>query len=245
MSTSSTTGYVIDPLLTAGAPRTPSTNTVNQGSFPKIMLQLMEQGLMSADAQIKELLTGLQYTENIYALKYILEHKGDSVSVDVLVTAAKNLCSRGFDEVFSGETIIRLEWQLRIIVTILEQMCQNECQFTCQFLDDIKKTISMYKNVHSKIMQHGGETWKPKYAEFNKSDKPIGSFKCNYNSRYLLKLIKNTLNAVSGDKTPHQTSIDRAIAALKGLLVAVPGLAKVGIKLFTGVELSLGDFNLT
>src|SRR5690242_6606323 len=79
---------------------TPS-NTVNQGSFPKIIFQLMEQGLMSADAQIKGLLTDIQYSENIYALKYILEHKGESVSVEMLTTAVSSLCSQEFDKVFS------------------------------------------------------------------------------------------------------------------------------------------------
>src|SRR6185312_7995084 len=104
------------------------SNIVNQGSFPKIVLQLVEQGLVSADAQIKGLLMELQYSENIYALKYILEHKGNSVSVEVLNTALKSLCSQEFDDVFSGETVIKLEWQLRIIMTILEQMSQNKCQ---------------------------------------------------------------------------------------------------------------------
>ena len=79
----------------------------------------MEQGLMSADEQIEELLTGLKYSRNVYALKYILEHKGDSVSVEMLNTALQSLCSQEFDNVFSGETIIKLEWQLRIIMTIL------------------------------------------------------------------------------------------------------------------------------
>jgi len=37
----------------------------------------MKQGLMSADEQITELLTNLKYSRNIYAVKYILEHKGD------------------------------------------------------------------------------------------------------------------------------------------------------------------------
>src|SRR6185369_9743000 len=204
MSSSSTTSNVSHNILTTSALSNPSmtssastlSNTVDQGSFPKVILQLMEQGLMSANAQVKGLLTDLKYSENIYALKYILEHKGDSVSVEMLDTALKSLCSQEFDDVFSGETAIKLEWQLRIIVTILEQMCQNECQFTCQFLDGIRQATSMYKKAHSQIMQHRGETWKPEYSEFNKSDKTIKSFKCNYNSSYLLKIIKNTLNAV-------------------------------------------------
>src|SRR6185369_6006327 len=220
------------------------SDTVKQGDFPKIILLLMEQGFMSADAQIKGLLTELQLSENIYALKYILEHKGDSASVEVLNMALKSLCSQEFDDVFSEETTIKLEWQLRIIMTILEQMCQKKCRFTCQFLDCIRQAASMYKNVHSTITQHKGETWKPKYEEFNNSDRTIKNFACNYNSKYLLKLIKNTLNAVSGDKNPYQTSIDRAIAALKGLLVAVPGLAKIGIKLIANVEVPLGDFDI-
>src|SRR6185312_1585280 len=141
------------------------------------------------------------------------------------------------------ETAIKLEWRLRIIITILEQMCQKKCLFTCQFLDDIRQAISEYKNAHSKIMQHGGETLKP-IAGSNEPDRTIKSFNCNYNIGYLCKLIKNTLNTAYNEENQYQTNIYRAIAALKGLLVAVPGLAKVGIKLFTGVEVPLGDFDI-
>src|SRR6185437_2817107 len=215
-----------------------------QGGFPKIILQLMEQGFTSANAQIKGLLTGLKYSENIYALKYILEHKGDSVSVDMLEIALESLCSQEFNNVFSEETTIKLEWRLRIIVTILELMCQKKFQFTHPFINGIRQATSKYKNAHSTIMQYGGETWKPNFAGSNELDKTIKSFKCNYNSRYLLKLINNTLNTVCSVENQYQTNIDRAITALKGLLVAVPGLAKVGIKLFTGVEVPLGEFNI-
>src|SRR5437870_5563242 len=93
-------------------------------------------------------------------------------------------------------------------------------------------------------MQHGGETWKPDYSEFNKSDKTIKNCKCNYNSRFFLKLIKNTLNTVCDEKNQYWKKVDRAIAALKGLLVAVPGVAQVGIKLITGVDVPLGDFDI-
>src|SRR6185436_7752219 len=91
------------------------------------------------------------------------------------------------------------------------------------------------------ILQQGGETWKHNHAG---SDKTIEVFKCNYNNTYLLKLIKNTINAICDDRNQYQTAINRAIAALKGLLVAVPGLAKVGIKLVTGAEIPLGDFDI-
>ena len=135
-----------------------ASNTANtQGSFPKIIFQLMENGLTSANAQIKGLLTDLKYSENIYALKYILEHKGDSVSVDMLDTALESLCSQKFDNVFSRESTIKLEWRLRIIIIILERMCQNECQFPGSFLDGIRQATSTYKNAYSMIMQHGRE----------------------------------------------------------------------------------------
>src|SRR6185312_6428873 len=251
MSSSSTTDYASDDFLTTSAPRTSATfststlsNTATQGSFPKIIFQLMENGLTSANAQIKGLLTDLKYSENIYALKYVLEHRGDSVSVEMLDTAVKSLYSQEFDEVFSGETAIKFEWQLRIIVTILELMCQNKCQFTHPFIDGIRQATSKYKNAYSAIMQYGGETLKPNFSGSNELDKTITSFKCNYNSRYLLKLIKNTLNTACSVENQYQTNIDQAIAALKGLLVAVPGLAKVGIKIIMGVEVPLGDFNI-
>src|SRR5581483_1926680 len=157
----------------------PSMTSSTRSSFPKIILQLMEQGFTSANAQIKGLLTDLKYSENIYTLKYILEHKGDSVSVEMLNAAVQSLCSQEFDKVFSEETAIKLEWQLRIIVTILELLCQNNCQFTCSFIDGIRQVASKYKNAHSKIMQHVGETWKPNFTGSNESDKTIKSFKCN------------------------------------------------------------------
>src|SRR6185312_6698508 len=190
MSTSSTTCYTFPTASTPSAhsmtSSSISSNTVNKGGFPKIILHLMEHGLMSADAQIERLLTNLKYPQNIYALKYILEHKGDSVSVDMLDTALKSLCSQEFDNVFSRESTIKLEWRLRIIIIILERMCQNECQFPGSFLDNIRQAISTYKNAHSLIMQHGAEG-------SNELNKAIKSFKCNYNSKYLLKLIKNML----------------------------------------------------
>ena len=89
MSSSSTTGYVSGSISTSALSAPTLSNTVNQGGFPKVILQLMEQGLMSADAQLKKLSEDLKYSENIYALKYILEHKGDSVSVDMLDTAVR------------------------------------------------------------------------------------------------------------------------------------------------------------
>src|SRR6185369_6158750 len=111
MSSSSTTSNVSHNILTTSALSNPSmtssastlSNTVYQGSFPTVILQLMEQGLMSADAQIQGLLLNLKYSQNIYTLKYILEYNGDSASVEVLDTAVKSLCSQDFDEVFSGE----------------------------------------------------------------------------------------------------------------------------------------------
>src|SRR6185312_1570858 len=206
MSSSSTTDYVSDNFLTTNAPRTSATfstsmlsNTATQGSFPKIIFQLMENGLTSANAQIKGLLTDLKYSENIYTLKYILEHNGDSVSMDMLDTALESLCSQKFDNVFSRESAIKLEWRLRIIIIILERMRQNECQFRGSFLDDIRQATSTYKNTHSMIMQHGAEG-------SNESDKTIKSFKSNYNSKYLLKLIKNTLNTASSEENQYQTN---------------------------------------
>src|SRR6185369_3612759 len=78
------------------------------------------------------------------------------------------------------------------------------------------------------------------------SNEPDKSFKCNYNSRYLLKCIKNTLNTVCDDKNEYQANIDQAIEALKALFVAVPvpGLAKVGIESFAEVEVSISDFDI-
>ena len=81
---------------------------------------LIEQGRTSADAQIKELLTDIQYPENLYALKYVLEHEGKSVSSEVLIAAMESLYPQKTDKVFLKEAPIKLEWQLRIVVIILE-----------------------------------------------------------------------------------------------------------------------------
>src|SRR5437764_14948195 len=83
--------------------------TVNQGTSPKLVHMMIEQGRNSADAQIKELLTDIQYPENLYALKYILEHEGKSVSSEVLVTVMQSLYPQDIDKVFPEEAHIKLE----------------------------------------------------------------------------------------------------------------------------------------
>src|SRR6185369_8934026 len=217
---------------------------MNQSSFPKVIRKLIEQGYTSADAQIKELLTDIQYPENLYALKYVLSHEGKSVSVEVLTAAMEGLYPRKTDKVFSEEAPIKLEWQLRTVMTILEQMCERNFQFTCQFLDDTRNAVSVFKKTQKKIMQHGGKVWKSNCAEFNKPDGNIKSFKRNYDNKYLFKIIKNTLDSICDDKNYQQTSLDRAIAALKALLVSAPALVKIGLKVTTGVEVPLGNFEL-
>src|SRR6185369_16351165 len=219
-------------------------STVNQGSPPKLICKLIEQGHISADAQIKELLTDIQYPENLYALKYVLEREGNSVSLEMLVAAMDGLRPQTNEKAFSEEAPIKLEWQLRTITAILEQLCERKPILTSKFLDDIRKTTSMYKRTHEKISQLGRNFWKPNCSEFNEPGENIKSFKCNYDNRYLFKLIKNTLNSICGDKNYQQTSVDRAIAALKALLVSAPALVKIALKTTTGVEVPLGDFDL-
>ena len=134
------------------------------------------------------MLTDIQYPENLYALKYVLEHEGKSVSVEVLTAAMEDLYPQKTDKVFSEEAPIKLEWQLRTVITILEQMCERKFQFTCQFLDDTRNATSMYKKMNKKIIQHGGKVWKSNCAEFNEPGENNKSFKCNYDNKYLLNI---------------------------------------------------------
>src|SRR6185436_14507313 len=100
-------------------------STVNQGDFPKLVCKLIEQGHTSADAQIKELLTDIQYPENLYAIKYVLEH-GESVSSEVLIATMESLYPQKTNKVLLKEEPINLEWQLRIVMIILEQLCERK-----------------------------------------------------------------------------------------------------------------------
>ena len=85
---STLTNYVLTP-----------NNDVNEDSTPKLIRTLIEQGIISADAQIKELLTDIQYPENLYALKYILEHEGE-YSAEVLTMAMESLYPKQNGRVF-------------------------------------------------------------------------------------------------------------------------------------------------
>ena len=227
-----------DPSSANSSTLTPN-NTVSQGIFPKIILQQIEQGHTSMDAHIETLLLNIKRPENLYALKYIIEYNGDDVSEEVLIAAMQSLFPKESFKVYTKETVIKLEWQLFTIMAILEQMCQRDYKFTCRFLDDIREAISIYKETNMKIMQLREELWKDNCAEFNEPEDNIKDFKCNYDNEYLLEIIENTVNSLHGDKTQQQTSINRAISILKALLVSVPGLAKIGIKAATGVEVLL------
>ena len=89
------------------------------------MRKLTEQGHTSADARIKRLLTDIQYLENLYALKRIVKHEGNFVSLETLITAMESLCPKKNDTAYSEEMFIRLEWQLQTVITILQQL--REC----------------------------------------------------------------------------------------------------------------------
>jgi len=157
-------------------------STVNQSSSPKL--------IRKADAQIEELLMNINRPENLYALQYILEHEGKSASVEVLAAAMESLYPQKTDKVFSEETPIKLEWQLRIIMIILELMCERKFQFTCQFLDDTRSATSMYKKINKRIMQHGGKVWKSNCAEFNGPDENTKSLNAIMITNILSKLLR-------------------------------------------------------
>src|SRR6185312_3654221 len=109
----------------------------------------------------------------------VLEREGKSVSSEILIMAMENLHPQQTDKVFLKEAPVKLEWQLRIIIIILEQLCERKPILTSQFLDDIRKTTSMYKRTHERISQHGRNFWKSNCSEFNEPDESFKSFKCN------------------------------------------------------------------
>ena len=141
-----------DPIPSVTSSTLTQNNTVSQGIFPKIILQQIEQGHTSMDAHIETLLLNIKRSENLYALKYIIEYNGDDVSEEVLIAAMQSLFPKEPFKVYTKETVIKLEWQLFTIMAILEQMCQRDYKFTCQFLDDIRKAISIYKTVNKNII---------------------------------------------------------------------------------------------
>src|SRR5438128_12587708 len=107
----------------------------------------------------------------------------------------------------------------------------------------MKTAISIYKRNNSKITkidQEGvGQLWKPELAEIYAQDNSNEVFKCNYDNKYLLEVIKNTLNSLQDDRDQQQMNMSRAISVLKAFLVSVPGLVKIGIKATIGVEVIL------
>src|SRR6185437_8347062 len=116
--------------------------------FSELMCKLTEQGHTEADAQIKELLTDIQYSENLYALKYILKHEGNSVLLETLITDMESFCPQTNDKAYSEDMLIRLEWQLRTVITILQQLHERKHQFTSQI-------ASMYTKTSERIMHRG------------------------------------------------------------------------------------------
>ena len=180
-------------------------------------------------------------------LNSLLNATESSVSREMLANAMRKLFPKSID-VYSEETTISLEWRLKIILAILEQICQKGYRLGHQFRNDMKTAISIYKRNNSKITkidQEGvGQLWKPELAEIYAQDNSNEVFKCNYDNKYLLEVIKNTLNSLQDDRDQQQTNMSRVISVLKAFLASVPGLVKIGIKATIGVEVPVGDFDL-
>ena len=96
-------------------------------------------------------------------------------------------------EAYSEKTTLILEWRLKTIMAILEQICQNGYLLSHQFRNEIKNAIVIYKERNKKITkinEKGVKVWKPVLAELNAQGNNSEGFKVIMTTNIFSKSLK-------------------------------------------------------
>ncbi|RGB29984.1 hypothetical protein C1646_765923 [Rhizophagus diaphanus] len=160
----------------------------------RILLKLEEDGFITPDEKVKELIKELSEIKYLYALKVLFENLQNEFSSQSLINSLEALIDPT-SNYYSKESMARLELHLRTWVTVLERVC---------FLPIV---LTKFAEIHRKTTQ---------FIEI----KLDNNFRQNFNQFNQ----QNTLHSLRDDETWFQEIIRRTKDFLKAALNITPGI---------------------
>ncbi|CAB4410336.1 unnamed protein product [Rhizophagus irregularis] len=177
----------------------------------RILHNLEEDGFITPDDKVEELLKNLTKSSYLYALKLLFENLQNEFSSQVLANSLEALVDTPFNH-YSKESVARLELHLRTLVTALERICFSPIVLSKELRDKIYNSLAKFAEIH---------------LQNNNQDEQIAIKKRNYNIDFLLIHLRDTLHSLRDDETWFQEIIRRTKDFLKAALNITPGILSI------------------
>ncbi|CAB5194214.1 unnamed protein product [Rhizophagus irregularis] len=197
----------------------------------RILLKLEEDGLITPDDKVEELLKNLTKPSYLYALKLLFENLQNEFSSQVLENSLEALVDTSFRH-YSKESVARLELHLRILVTVLERICFSPIVLSKELRDKVYNSLAKFAEIHRKttqVIEIGlDNNFRSNFNQFNQqNNNQITIKKRNYNIDFLLIHLRDTLHSLRDDETWFQEIIRRIRDLLKTALNITPGILTI------------------
>jgi tetratricopeptide (TPR) repeat protein len=208
----------------------------------RILLKLEEDGFITPDEKVKELIKELSEIKYLYALKLLFENLQNEFSSKSLINSLEALIDPTSFNYYSKESMARLELHLRTWVTVLERICFSPIILSKELRDEVYNSLAKFSEIHRKttqVIEIGlDNNFRSNFNQFNRNnidqdqDEQIIVNKRNYNIDFLLIYLRDTLHSLRDDETWFQEIIRRTKDFLKAALNITPGILSI-----TGVNL--------
>ncbi|GBC07944.1 hypothetical protein RclHR1_00780024 [Rhizophagus clarus] len=191
-------------------PSTEDTNICRNQLF----LKLENEGFITPDEKVKEIIKELIEPKFLYALKLLFENLQNKFSSQILVSSLKSLANPTLFDYYSEENVARLELHLRTWIAVLERIhfSNPPIVLSKDLLGKVCNSLAKFAEIYYKTIQVVDR------SNFNQQkDK-----KYNYNIDFLLTHLRDTLCSLCDNETWFQGLLRRIKDLLNTILNITP-----------------------
>jgi tetratricopeptide (TPR) repeat protein len=174
------------------------SSTSNQTTEPSIgdtyihrnqlLLKLENEGFITPDEKVKELVKELTEPKFLYALKLLFENLQNKFSSKILISSLNSLADPNLFKYYSEENLVKLELHLRAWVAVLERIhfSPSPIVLSKDLLDEVCNSLAKFAEVYYEAIQVIDK------SSFNQQ----GDNRYNYNIDFLLIYLRDTLHGL-------------------------------------------------
>ncbi|PKC15840.1 hypothetical protein RhiirA5_481971 [Rhizophagus irregularis] len=172
----------------------------------QLLIKLENEGFITPDEKVKELVKELIEPKFLYALKLLFETLQNKFSSQVLISSLKVLANPTLFDYYSEENVVRLEFHLRTWIAVLEriQFSNPSIVLSKDLLEEVCNSLAKFTEIYYKTMQ------------------VIEDKRHNYNIDFLLIYLRDMLYSLRDDVSWFQELLRRIKDLLKPILNITP-----------------------
>jgi tetratricopeptide (TPR) repeat protein len=180
----------------------------------QILLKLENEGFITPDEKVKELVKELIEPKYLYALKLLFENLQNKFSSHILIHSLKSLANPTLFDYYSEENLTRLELHLRAWIAVLERIHFSDPQIflSKDLLANVCNSLAKFAEIYYKTIQ---VVDKPNSNQHKNK-------RYNYNIDFSLIYLRDTLHSLYDDKTWFQELLSKIKDLLNNILNITP-----------------------